>query len=366
MSRRGDPQGTIEESMLPSAASRLIQAVQTLSSARSLDDVRAIVSRAAREITGADGATFVLREGDQCFYAEEDAIEPLWRGRKFPLEDCISGWSMVHHQSVVIEDIYQDDRVPHEAYRPTFVQSLAVVPIRKSNPIGAIGTYWAMHHRATDLEIELLQALADSTSVAIENVRINSEIEALVRERTADLEMTNAEVLRLSFTDDLTGLLNRRGFWEMAKVEWAQAVERQAHCTVLFIDLDNLKTVNDRFGHDAGDEILRTTATTLRTALRSTDLLARMGGDEFVALVTDNGDNGARVMARVSAAMAKVNESRDPELVLQLSMGTQSCVAGEIEGLDRLIAQADTAMYVAKRRSRQSHRPTEHGDPPSP
>jgi signal transduction histidine kinase len=175
----------------------LVDAVQQLSLARSVEEIRAVVRRAARELTGADGATFVLREGEFCHYVDEDAIEPLWKGQRFPLKICISGWAMLNRQPAVIEDIYADDRIPHDAYRPTFVKSLAMVPMRMASPVGAIGNYWASEHRASDEEVELLQALADSTAVAMENVRVYRELEQRVRDRTAELESANERLVEL-------------------------------------------------------------------------------------------------------------------------------------------------------------------------
>ncbi|MBS2027638.1 MAG: response regulator [Deltaproteobacteria bacterium] len=167
---------------------RLVGVIQELSRARTLEDVQVIVRRGARALTGADGATFVLRDGEQCFYADEDAIAPLWKGLRFPMSSCISGWAMLNRQSAVIEDIYADARVPTEAYRPTFVKSLAMVPIRAQEPIGAIGNYWATHRKPTEQEVKLLQALADSTSTALENVKLYQELEQRLGERTAALE----------------------------------------------------------------------------------------------------------------------------------------------------------------------------------
>jgi len=157
---------------------RLLEAVVCLSTARSLDRVQEIVRRAARDVTGADGATFVLRDGDRCFYADEDAIEPLWKGCRFPMSACISGWVMLNRQPTIIEDIYQDARIPVDAYRPTFVKSLAMMPIRTAAPLGAIGVYWAQRRRITDGELRLLQSLADSTSIAIENVTLLRDLDA--------------------------------------------------------------------------------------------------------------------------------------------------------------------------------------------
>jgi putative nucleotidyltransferase with HDIG domain len=155
----------------------LIGAIQQLSLARTLPDIQAVVRTAARRLTGADGATFVLRDGGNCFYADEDAISPLWKGQRFPLESCISGWAMLNHRPAVIADIYEDERIPHDAYRPTFVKSLAMVPIRELDPLGAIGNYWATTHEATGHEVQLLQALAESTAVALENVRAYTELD---------------------------------------------------------------------------------------------------------------------------------------------------------------------------------------------
>lgn len=154
----------------------LVNTIQKLSLARDMDTVTDVVRTAARELTGADGAAFVLKDVDKCYYANEDAIAPLWKGQRFPMSACISGWAMINKKVVAIEDIYLDDRIPVEAYRPTFVKSLAMVPIRTMEPIGAIGNYWAKQHMPTAEEMELLQTLADITSVSIENVYAFNEL----------------------------------------------------------------------------------------------------------------------------------------------------------------------------------------------
>lgn len=165
-----------------SATERLVEVAQELSLARDLRAIMKVVRTAARELTAADGATFVLRDGDQCFYADENAISPLWKGRRFPISDCISGWAMLNREAAVIEDIYSDPRIPIDAYRSTFVKSLAMVPIRTAAPVGAIGNYWASRHRATDGEVKLLRALADLTSVALQNVQLYAELENQILE----------------------------------------------------------------------------------------------------------------------------------------------------------------------------------------
>src|SRR5262245_26556074 len=176
---------------LPRGVADLVEVVQQLSLARDLRTVQDIVRHSARRLTGADGATFILRDNNRCHYVDEDAISPLWKGQRFPMSACISGWAMLNRRAAVIEDIYADDRIPHDAYRPTFVKSLVMVPIRALDPIGAIGTYWATTRVPDPAEVRLLQALADTTAVALENVRVFTELEERVKARTAELEAVN-------------------------------------------------------------------------------------------------------------------------------------------------------------------------------
>jgi diguanylate cyclase (GGDEF)-like protein len=340
-------------------ALRLIRVVQELSMARDVDRVAEIVRGAARELTGADGATFVLRDGQQCFYRDEDAISPLWKGQRFPMSLCISGWAMLNRQATVIPDIYLDPRIPHEAYRPTFVKSLVMVPIRTLDPIGAIGNYWASPHTATAEQVELLQALADSTSIALENVQVYAELERRVKERTGQLVEVNhrlqaevrereriaAEVRQLSLTDELTGLRNRRGFLLLAERELESARRRGGRCLLLYADLDYLKQANDRFGHAAGDAMIVDAAQLLRSLFRSTDVVARLGGDEFVVLASDY-TSSEEVLLRLHRALEAFRRNTGRPLSLSVGLA-ESSVRGNSD-LDALLQQADTAMYASK------------------
>jgi len=167
--------------------SLLIEAVERLAGADSETDVAAIVRTAARKLTGADGVSVVIRRGDRVAYIDEDAVGPLWKGQDFPIEACISGWAMLHGETVVIEDIYQDARIPVAAYRPTFVKSLVMAPVRPDNPIASIGAYWAEMRRASDEEIHALETIARAAAVALENARLRTSLrQALEEARSAD------------------------------------------------------------------------------------------------------------------------------------------------------------------------------------
>ena len=139
---------------------RLITAAEArLRQADDRDAVIAVVRDAARTIFACDGVTFVLREGDHCHYVEEDAISPLWKGQRFKMSACISGWAMDHCQTAVIEDVFADPRIPHDVYRRTFVKSLVMTPTSGDSPAAAIGAYWAERRSFTDTDIATVKTL---------------------------------------------------------------------------------------------------------------------------------------------------------------------------------------------------------------
>lgn len=129
-----------------------------------------VVRTAARRLTGSLGATFVVREDEHCFYADEDSIAPLWKGQRFPIDSCLSGWAMLHRQTAIVGDIELDDRVPQAAYRPTFVRSLAMVPVGTPDPVAAIGAYWSVARTPSPDAVRGLEALAAAAGTAVARI----------------------------------------------------------------------------------------------------------------------------------------------------------------------------------------------------
>jgi two-component system CheB/CheR fusion protein len=177
-----------------------LDAITALASARDEASVCAIVRSAARELSESDGVTLVFKQGKRCYYADEDAIAPLWKGKHFPIETCISGWAMLNKTHVVVPDVYLDERIAHDAYRPTFVKSLVMVPVRRADPIAAIGAYWAEYHEATPAQVGVLQSLADAAALALSNVQLDAELKAALRqEREARASAESASRLKDEF-----------------------------------------------------------------------------------------------------------------------------------------------------------------------
>jgi diguanylate cyclase (GGDEF)-like protein len=158
----------------------------------------------------------------------------------------------------------------------------------------------------------------------------------------------------LSLRDDLTGLYNRRGFFLFAEREFALSARSQVPFSVLFIDLDGLKRVNDRLGHDAGSTFLREMASLLRKSFRDTDILARIGGDEFVVAGVLGASGVTQAALRLEKAAAERNGAPGNAYPLEFSMGHAISTPDRLETLEELLNRADSAMYARKREKKMA------------
>ncbi len=298
----------------------LVGAVNELSDAGDIAEVRTIVSSAARELTGADGAAYVVRDGKQCFYAEEAASEPLWKGRYFPIDECISGWVMIYRQAVAVSDIELDERLRAETYSPTFVKSMAMVPIRSSSPVGAIGTYWDRIHTPSKAEISALQSLADATAVTLENASLNA----------------------FALNDSLSGLYNRRGFFSRGSERISSNRDLGVGTSVAFAALNGIQQINDQFGYEAGDEAIRRAGAALRSACGQDAVIGRIAGDVFAVC----GSFETLPATDESELERSVQDATpDSSWPVGLTIGVALGHPGEQYDLDSLVAQSNRAMY---------------------
>lgn len=167
------------------------------------------------------------------------------------------------------------------------------------------------------------------------------------------------QLLEMSNTDQLTGLYNRRGFFTMAEKQLQVAQRLGSRLTLLFVDLDNLKPINDTLGHEGGDAVLKEAAAALRDTFRQADIIGRLGGDEFaVLLVEGSGEpDDITVQERLRKNLDRRNQARPAAFPLELSNGTAHFDPAHPRKLDELIAEADQRMYQAKQAKKAARSP---------
>jgi len=153
-----------------------------------------------------------------------------------------------------------------------------------------------------------------------------------------------------SMQDELTGLYNRRGFMDFARKQLRLAVRDEKDLMLLYADLDNMKLVNDNFGHEVGDELLKDTGEIMRKAFRETDILGRIGGDEFVALAVGAApEYTGIIVTRLMRHVQEFNMKAERPYNIQISLGLASFDPRNPVELDELMHRADQAMYMDKR-----------------
>jgi diguanylate cyclase (GGDEF)-like protein len=159
------------------------------------------------------------------------------------------------------------------------------------------------------------------------------------------------EALRaLSLMDELTGLYNRRGFLTLAEQQLKVARRGHREVVLLFVDMDDFKEINDRFGHQEGDQALQRTAAILRQTFRDSDIVARMGGDEFVVLASDIAHGtGPLIVERLRHELAARNERDGFSYRLSFSVGVATFDPERPPELEDLLATADAMLYEQKR-----------------
>ncbi|MBF0530753.1 MAG: GGDEF domain-containing protein [Deltaproteobacteria bacterium] len=163
------------------------------------------------------------------------------------------------------------------------------------------------------------------------------------------LEKLVQKFKRLATTDHLTGISNRRMFFEQAGREFERSRRFGEHMSLLMMDIDHFKSINDSYGHDCGDDVLKTMAMTCKKILRSVDLFGRLGGEEFAILLINPGlDGGIKFAERLRQAIADLKvDSNDRIISFTVSIGIAPFI-GENKTVENLLKQADIALYKAK------------------
>ncbi len=353
---------------------KLFAVGRVLHGARRIDELGERILAETRSLFGFDEFYFALvnRERQVLELRVHERREERLTGRTKPLDAGIFGWVVDTGRSVLVEDWARMDEEMKLRVEPTAKEtgSFIVVPlVERGHVIGLLSVQHTQPGMYSPADFHLMQKLAEHVAPAVVDALAFEELEDYrqrleerVAERTRDLEKANLEKERLiaalrerslalereSQEDALTGIANRRQFGKRlaAEIEVAQAVNHPL--SVAIADLDCFKLVNDKLGHPIGDEALRRSADLMRGLCRETDLIARIGGDEFAFLMPSTALSEAIALCeRLRSAVDSHNWCEvHPDLRVSVSIGlTQWDGAARV---DDLLEAADAQLYIAK------------------
>jgi diguanylate cyclase (GGDEF)-like protein len=290
------------------------------------------ITRLAQRVFGTPMATFTLVDSDRQWFKSDIGMP----GKESPRDHSFCAHAILDPETMVVEDARYDKRFhdnPLVTGDPK-IRFYAGHPI--AGPTGeAVGTLCVM----------------DSAPRALDDF----DAEAL-REMAA---MVEAEVASLSLAigDELTGLSNRRGFEMLGERLIAAAQRLRLPVSAIYADLDNMKPINDTYGHEAGDRAIAAAAAVLSGGLRTSDLIARLGGDEFCAVLVGAAAEAApTLIARLEGALDRHNAASTEPFHLSFSLGVAERPAHSEESLWDLVKRADEAMYETKRAKKAAAR----------
>lgn len=232
----------------------------------------------------------------------------------------------------------------YSAYRSMTLAAIALVLLPT--------TFWLLLHAGMEQRLLAVSALAFATFVVRTTKELSSAMQSLLQLRH-QLEIEHRIATDAARTDELTGLNNRRAFFERAEEIFALARRHQLPLCALLIDIDHFKRVNDTYGHAAGDQVLKAVAETLKSSLRESDLYGRLGGEEFAVLLPGTDSASAHLIAeKLRHAVQSMGVLND-RLVLRVTISiglTEDDL--HCPDLRSLLAIADAAMYQAKSKGR--------------
>lgn len=292
----------------------------------------------------------------------EDGIRKKEHAIDAQSETSFAAWAFRNREPVLIND--KDHEYGKYLSRPSTFRgrpskSVVCMPLTiEDRAIGVLTVQSYQDHAYSPNQLAFLEALAPYVAIAVENAIIHDRLEDLNRalsEEKRRLERATLKISHLANHDSLTGLPNRRLLFELTGKAIETARRAGASIGVIFMDLDDFKPINDRFGHAAGDAALMAMSERVRNLVRASDIVARMGGDEFIAVITNvkSRQDLERVAHKVLVECTKPMTFSGTTCSLGISMGI-SMFPDDGDAVEMLINKADSAMYRVKHGAKNS------------
>ena len=300
-----------------------------------LGGVMNFVTERVQQLTHADGAVVELAEGDEMVYRASSGIAATLLGLRLKRNGSLSGLCVETGDILRCEDSETDPRVDREACRRVGLRSMIVTPLRHiDTTVGVLKVVGATANAFTDDNIRALELMSELIAAAMFHA---------ARHETGELYL-------LATRDSLTGLPNRALFYDRLRQAINLAQRSSGTLGILNLDLNDLKPINDRYGHRAGDAAIREAALRMNRTARCSDTVARVGGDEFAVILPsiNSKADAERLGMRIVEQVREPFEFEGRSLDLDISVGAAVLPDDGVE-MTALIDRADQAMYEAKR-----------------
>ena len=325
---------------------RAVVATQTEIAAAGLDvsKVLDVVVQRTQLMTRATGAVVELAEGDEVICRAASGMAQSALGLKLRKDRSLSGLCLRLGQPLKCDDALSDERVDKAVCKLLGIRSIIVVPLHHSgNAIGVLKVLSPEANAFDEHDVQTIQLICGLVASALKHA--------------AAYKTKQEEAAALFYRathDPLTGLANRELFFDRFKHSLAIAKREQAGLAVLLADVDGLKAINDTYGHLIGDMALKEAAARMQDALRESDTVARIGGDEFAILPAGVRDHQAasEVIQRLNEMVEAPVQFEGGSFKMTVSIGA-AVFPGDGKDAESLVRIADAAMYSTKRQ-RQS------------
>ena len=343
---------------------RLLALARDLMQAPDLKSVLELIGPAFQDLLLPDEALLVVKLGEQEYVTSFDRRGLLLSADRDGVLYRSASQALADEIPLVLPGL--DERAPTRSsgYIGHGTACLLAIPFPPVQPIGVLSALW---HRKGNAELlatqaSILRHLSELTGAALGNIDAKLILEERISDRAEEAKAANREYAkelqrreaverekdRIAVTDVLTGMLNRRGFFLHAEQGFKLARRQAVPSAVIFADIDNLKAVNDKLGHDVGDHLIQAGARILQNSFRDSDIVARLGGDEFAAFTLDSGQPEA-ILARVQENIDQFHRRSSIPYRVSFSIGIVQCDPSSALGLSDYLDLADQQMYEQKK-----------------